>query len=144
MNTGNLKAGTTSTTTPSPFLSGKMTQRFETIQHCLVPRSKAFSSEEKIRSQGLINTVLMNQDEASRKKLALFITVIDVLSLLLYLKLFKGLTPKQQTKLMNKFFDSPIPIFRKGFWGLNTLARLGVYGQKELHDEIGYRLRENI
>ena len=144
MNAGNLKSEVTSATAPSPFLSGKMTQRFEAIQNCLVPRSKAFSPEEKIRSQGLINTVLMNQDEASRKKLALFITVIDVVSLLFYLRLFKRLKPDQQTKLMNKFFDSPIPIFRKGFWGLNTLARVGVYGQKELHDEIGYRLRENI
>lgn len=127
-----------------PFLDGKMILRFEAIQNCLVPRSKTFSSQEKIRSQDLINTVLNDQDEASRIKLALFISLIDAISFIFHAKVFSRLNENNQTNILNKFFDSPISTFRKGFWGLNTLARLGVYGQKELHDEIGYRMRENI
>lgn len=129
---------------PAPFLSGNMTPRFEAIQNCLVPRSQNFTVQEKSRSQALINQVLQTQNTASLKKLALFIALIDLLSVIFYAKVFRRLNNIQQTALLNKFFDSPVPVFRKGFWGLNTLARLGVYGQKELHDEIGYRLRSNV
>jgi len=128
---------------PLPFLSGKMISRFEAIQNCLVPRSKTFTSAEKSRSQNLINTVLAEQDKSATKKLALFITLIDVVSFTFHARSFRNLSAKNKMSIMNLFFDSPIPIFRKGFWGLNTLARLGVYGQKKLHEEIGYILREN-
>ena len=128
---------------PLPFLSGKMISRFEAIQNCLVPRSRTFTSEEQSRSQSLVNTVLAQQDKIATKKLALFITLIDVFSLAFHARSFRNISTKKQTSIMNLFFDSPIPILRKGFWGLNTLARLGVYGQKKLHEEIGYILREN-
>jgi len=125
----------------APFLSGKMVLRFETIQNCLVPRSLTFSEQEKARSQRLVNTVLQDQDEAAKKKLALFIMLIDISALIFHARFFRQLNTAKQDSLLTKFFDSPIPIFRKGFWGLNTLARLGVYGQKELHLEIGYKQR---
>ena len=125
----------------SLFLSGKMIQRFEVIQNCLVPRSLSFTETEKQRSQHLVNQVLQAQNKGSKKKLALFILLIDIAALLRHTTLFKQLNTSQQSSLLNIFFDSPMTIFRKGFWGLNTLARLGVYGQKELHDEIGYQLR---
>jgi len=128
---------------PAPFLSGKMILRFEAIQNCLVPRSKAFTHQERSRSKKLINQVLQNQDETSKKKLSLFILLIDIASLVFHAKLFRQISQTKQTSLLTKFFDSPVSIFRKGFWGLNTLARLGVYGQKELHDEIGYHQRRN-
>jgi len=126
---------------PAPFLSGKMILRFEAIQNCVVPRSKTFTSQERSRSKKLINQVLQSQDETSKKKLTLFIILIDVAALIFHARLFRHISQTKQTLLLTKFFDSPVPILRKGFWGLNTLARLGVYGQKELHDEIGYHLR---
>ena len=125
------------------FLSGKIILRFEAIQNCLVPRSKTFTHQERSRSKKLINQVLQHQDETSKKKLALFILLIDIAALLFHARIFRHINQTKQTSLLTKFFDSPIPILRKGFWGLNTLARLGVYGQKELHDEIGYQLRSN-
>jgi len=124
-----------------PFLSGKMISRFEAIQNCLVPRSLTFSDQEKKRSQLLVNTVLKDQDETAKKKLAFFIILVDITAFMFHARLFRQLNATKQSTLLAKFFDSPIPIFRKGFWGLNTLARLGVYGQKELHLEIGYKLR---
>jgi hypothetical protein len=54
---------------------------------------------------------------------------------------FRNLNEQAQEKVMNFFFDSPIGLFRKGFWGLNTLCKLGVYSQQSIYADIGYRLR---
>jgi len=123
------------------FLYGNMRFRFEALQHTLVPRSQRFSEIEKKRSLDLINTLLSQQTTSSRIKLALFITLIDILSVCCHARLFRKLPANKQTRVLQFFFNSTFALFRKGFWGLNTLARLGVYGQKELHEEIGYHLR---
>ena len=55
----------------------------------------------------------------------------------------RGAAEVVQDALLSSLFGARVPLLRKGFWGLNALARLGVYGQTSLHAEIGYRLREN-
>jgi len=125
----------------SDFLFGKMILRFEAIQHCLVPSSKTFNREEKEHSIELVNSVLKQQSDSAKLKLTLFITIIEITGFVFHGKAFKNLTNDKKTLVLHKFFDSPISLFRKGFWGLNTLARLGVYGQKQRHENIGYQLR---
>lgn len=126
-----------------PFLTGSTAVRFVAIQHCLVPRSKTFNSAEAQASKDIINQLLANQDAKATRKLFIFLVLIDLISLCRYAKRFCRLSSKQQTSISQALFDSPISLLRKGFWGLNTLSRLGVYGQPGLHEEIGYRLRSN-
>ena len=127
----------------NPFLSGSRAIRFTAIQHCLVPRSKTFSPSELENSNAIINRLLVDQDNDAKRKLSLFLWVIDLISFCRYGATFRKLNSKQQTSISHSLFDSPISLLRKGFWGLNTLSRLGVYGQKGLHDEIGYQMRSN-
>jgi len=126
----------------SDFLFGKMILRFESIQQCLVPSSKTFNQNEREFSVELINSVLEQQSDNAKSKLALFITLIEITGFIFYRKAFINLTDDEKNTVLTKFFDSPIGLFRKGFWGLNTLARLGVYGQKQRHINIGYQLRD--
>ena len=131
------------TTHSRSFLSATRQLRFEALQHALVPRSKRFSASEKQASLNLVNTLLAQQSDASRKKLALFLLLIDLVSCLRFARVFRQLPANKQKCVLTSFFQSPLGLFRKGFWGLNTLARLGVYGQTSLHSEIGYSLRKN-
>ncbi len=125
-----------------PFLIGKKRARFEAIQECLVPRSKQFTPEQKLRAQELVNGFLQTKSPAVRFKLAAFLILIDLVSLAVGFKTFKRLREDQQHQVMDRFFDSSMGVFRKGFWGINTLAKMGVYGQPSVYEEIGYRLRE--
>ena len=127
----------------SGFLTPARLQRFEALQRALVPRSASFTEPQRSESRALVDRFLSQQPERTRRKLALFLIVIDVLSIVRGLRPFRRLTPRSQQGLLQWLFDSPIGLLRKGFWGLNTLARLGVYGQPGLHSEIGYRVREN-
>ncbi len=123
------------------FLSGTRLHRFEALQHCLVPRSKTFSAQEAQRSRDTVNQLLAQQSASAQGKLALFLVLFDLVACLRYARSFKRLSDQQKSRVLNFFFDSPIGLLRKGFWGLNTLARLGVYSQTELHQELGYQLR---
>ena len=127
----------------SPFLIGVRLARFEALQCRLVPRAARFSDEERRRSCDLVETFLARQPDATRRKLAVFLIVIDVLSLFRGLAPFRALKPLRQQALLRWLFDAPVGLLRKGFWGLNTLARLGVYGQTQLYEEIAYRVRDN-
>ncbi len=125
------------------FLCGKTQLRFDALQAALVPRSAEFTSSERARSNELINQLLAQQDARSQRQLKLFLVLIDLYASFRFFKSFRRLGPARQNKVLSAFFDSPIPLIRKGFWGLNTLARLGVYSQPALHTEIGYLLRPN-
>ena len=129
--------------TPTVFLEGPRLARFEALQARLVPRAAAFSDDERSRSRALVESFLSRQPDATRRKLGLFLIVIDVLSFFVGLRPFRALSPLGQQRLLAFLFDAPVGLLRKGFWGLNTLARMGVYGQTELYEEIAYRVRPN-
>lgn len=125
------------------FFVGKRLTRFEALQARLVPRSTRFSEAERERARALVEQLVGNQPPANRRRLALFLWLIDLFAFLVGLRPFRGLPREKQDRLLHWLFDNPVPLLRKGFWALNTMARLGVYGQPELYDEVGYHLREN-
>lgn len=125
-----------------PFLVRGRAEQFFAIQNCLLPRSKKFGPEQKKESLKLVNELLSERPDSDLRKLALFFKVINLLSFWVGFHSFRYLQAEQQRKVMGFLFDNPVPIIRKGFWGLNTLAKLSVYGQKSLYKEIGYELRE--
>jgi hypothetical protein len=129
--------------TPEPFLVGVRLLRFEALQARLVPRAARFTGDERAASRVLVEDFLTRQPDATRWKLALFLRIIDVLAFLVGLRPFRALAPARQDRLLAFLFDAPVGLLRKGFWGLNSLARLGVYGQTGLYDEIAYRVRPN-
>lgn len=124
------------------FLKGRRLARFEAIQNCLVPRSVRFRPEQKTRSTELINQILSDKPALIHLKIAVFLCVIDAISVVFGLQFFRYLPATKQNQVMRFFFDSPIALLRKGFWGLSTLAKMGVYGQPSVYDEIGYKLKE--
>lgn len=124
------------------FLTGKRLRRFEALQRCLVPRSQKFTSEQQRASVALVNGILSEQPRLIHFKIALFFWFIDFVSICCGRHMFVNLNESAQLRVMDFFFNSRLAIFRKGFWGVSTLAKLGVYGQSSVYNEIGYKLRE--
>lgn len=103
---------------------------FPSVQSCLVPRFAQFSPDQKEESARLINRLLQKKSPVIRLKISVFLWVIKLVSLLI-----------GQDRAFKFFFDSPIALFRKGFWGINTLAKYGVYSQPSLYPVIRYHKR---
>lgn len=126
----------------SRFLAGKHLKRFEAIQLCLVPRARRFTPEQRQASLCLVDDFIAGKPPLIRFQIFLFMMLVDAVSLFAGLRTFKNLPPRKKIRVMKWFFDCPIALFRKGFWGINTLAKMGVYGQEDFYSEIGYKLRE--
>ena len=122
----------------SEFLVGKRRIRFEGLTRCLVPRSRQFTEVQWTESRRLVNEILADKPPAVHRKIGMFLWLMDFASILLTGRTVRNANPSDQKRVMDTFFDSPIAIFRKGFWGVNTLAKLAVYGQSEINAEIGY------
>lgn len=124
------------------FLRGGRAEQFEILQHCLAPRSQGFTDTQRQTSLELINDFFRKKPSGIRVKLNLFLHLIQITALLTRGKKFKNLLPTQQVHVLTLFFDSPLSLLRKGFWGLNALAKMGVYGQPSVYENIGYKKKE--
>ncbi len=114
------------------FLSRKRLLQFVALQNCLVPCSSQFTLSEQQLSAQLVEVLISQQSVTTRKKLAVFINLIDFVSIIFFRRKFINLSQARKTTILKKFYDSPIFVLRKVFTGLNTLARAGVYGQPEI------------
>ncbi|MBI2521218.1 MAG: hypothetical protein HYV97_12395 [Bdellovibrio sp.] len=123
------------------FLKGKRLVQFEAIQAILLPRFAVMDSDGINRSRNLLNNFLASKALSVLLKIALFLHIIDGISFFYGLHCFRHLPPHKQKAVMSFLFNSPIPLLRKGFWGINTLAKMGVYGQTELYADIGYKVK---
>ncbi len=123
------------------FLHGWREKRFIAIQNCLVPLSRDFREDEKRYSVALINGLLSRKPKKDIIRLSIFMIVIDIISLLKRLRTFRGLSPENQNQIAEFFFDSPVSLFRKGFWALNALAKFGVYAQESVYPKLHYKIR---
>lgn len=68
-----------------------------------------------------------------------FLTALPWLSLVLAGRPFGSLRPARQVAVLRRLERSPVPAFRRGVWGLRTLAFLGVYGRPAMRDALGWR-----
>ncbi len=111
---------------------------FLAIQQVIIPRSKVFSVQQKAESVRLVKVLLQSKDKATQGKFSLLLKLIQIISFIFGFQKFEELNETKKIKVLNFFYHSPIPLLRKGFWGLNTLCKMGAYGQKSIYQEIHY------
>lgn len=111
---------------------------FLEIQKIVIPRVNSYSIEQQKQSIELVRALIATKDQATQKKFKLFLKLIQIISFVFGFCSFEKLSKEKKIKVLNFFYNSPIALFRKGFWGLNTLCKLGAYGQKSIYKEIHY------
>ena len=118
-----------------------MDKIFLEIQKALVPPAQEFSNSQKNESLRLMHMLLNGRPKKDRVLFKIFLILIQASSWVFMFKSFRALNFSERQNLLGRFFDSPIPVFRKGFWGLNSICKLGVYGQTSIYTKINYKLR---
>lgn len=119
-------------------LTGLFEVQFIALQNSLVPRSKTLTPEQKQISLNIINEFLSEKSKFDHFRFKLFLILIDLYSFGVGLSPFRLLSEAKKQAVLNHFFSSPIGLFRKGFWGVNTLAKMSVYSQNFIYKEINY------
>lgn len=122
-------------------MSPSAERAFIAVQKCLVPRSVALTAEQQSKSLEILRNFLASRPAPVRAKVGMFLQLIDALSMVYGGKRFFRLDQEKQKRLMQSLFDSKLPILRKGFWAINTLARMTVYGQSSIYRDLDYRVK---
>lgn len=115
--------------------------RFTAFQRCVIPLSKEFSVDQQRQSLQLVHNLIRTRPAGDRLRVIVFLFAVDVLSVLSGGRWFRSLSADRQNRILGRLFRSSVPLIRKGFWGLNTLAKLGAYGQPSVYERLGYRMK---
>lgn len=116
-------------------------ERFATLERRLVPLAQELNLEQRQAAQRLVAHFLAEKPKGLKRRLALFLALIDLVSLFMGGRVFARLPATRQDRVLNFFYHSRFSLLRKGFWGLNTLAKLSVYGQESIYPRLHYQLR---
>ena len=86
-----------------------------------------------------IADALAKRPPAMRRQLALLIRVLDTLPLLRWGRRFHQLGAARRARFLDAMQYSPIPLLRRGVWGLRTLIFLAYYTRPDVQSTLGYR-----
>lgn len=104
----------------------------------LVPAAAGASGEERARAGAIIEHALSQRPAAVRRQVALYLGLLRWLPLLRHGATLPRLPAERQRQFLSSMESSPIPILRKGFWGVRTLAFMGHYGRPEVGASLHY------
>lgn len=114
------------------------TKIFLAFRETSIPFVKDLTVSEQVASMKLLNEFVAKKPPRVQRKLRAFCAVIDIMALLRMRKHFYHLDIAQRSQLMSRLLDSRVSVFRKGFWGVNALAKLSIYGLEELYPRIHF------
>ena len=89
--------------------------------------------------EGIVQATLDERPAFLKRRFRLLLRLLDVLALFRFRRRFPALDPILRARLLASLQDSPLALFRKGFWGLKTLVLMGYYGRAGAGTEIGCR-----
>lgn len=88
--------------------------------------------------EALVAAALQERPARLRRRLFLFMRIVQWLPLLRYGRPFTRLDPARRARLLERLQESRLSLLRLGLWGVRTLALLGYYGRPAAARAIGY------
>jgi hypothetical protein len=105
----------------------------------MVPDAAALDEPAWRAMDASIAAALAKRPPVVRRQLALFVRILDVLPLFRWGRRFHALGAARRARFLDAMQYSPIPLLRRGVWGLRTLVFLGYYARPEVQETLGYR-----
>ncbi len=111
---------------------------FRAVVRTVVPESSQLDSAGWREVEALARAFLAARPPALRRRLLLFLRLVEWLPLLRYGRPFTALDPTRRAAVLRRLQESRLGPVRLGLWGIRTLALLGYYGRAEAARAIGY------
>lgn len=118
---------------------GPVRETFRAIATTVVPEAVRLQPEEWNEVEAIVERGIASRPAKIKRQLRLFVKILNVLPLFRFGKTFRALDPERRTRFLLAIQDSPLLLFRRGFWGVRTLVYMGYYTRDEARREIGYR-----
>jgi hypothetical protein len=111
---------------------------FHALVVSVVPEARRLDAAGWRELEQVVGGALESRPQLVTWQLRLFMRVLQWLPLLRFGRPLTRLDASRRTRFLEAMQNSPVALFRKGFWGVRTVALLGYYGRAAAGSEIGY------
>lgn len=115
------------------------TRTFHAIATAVVPAIGKLDRPEWHQLTTIIEAALQQRPPGVRRQIALFLRVLNLLSVLRYGRALHRIALPERTRFLERIEGSGALLLRRGFWGVRTLVFMGYYARPEARQDIGYR-----
>jgi hypothetical protein len=112
---------------------------FRALVTVFIPETASAGESAWLRLEEIATEALATRPAAIRRQVFLFIRFLDGLALVRRRRRLADLDPASRAALVEGIATSRLLLFRRGVWGLRTLAQMGWYTQAEVQRALGYR-----
>ena len=112
---------------------------FRALAETFVPEAATLDARGWEEAEAIVGRFLASRPASVRRQAALLAHLLDLLPVALHGRRFRSLDAARRTRLLERLQDAPVPLLRRGIWGLRTLAFMGFYGRADAAGAIGYR-----
>ena len=117
---------------------GRANARFRAVLSAVVPEGIALSDDEWGEAQAIIARALSTRPSSVRRQIALFMHLLDAMSVVRKRRRFTALPAADATQLLEALSKSKLLLLRRGVWGVRTLVFMGYYARVNAAQAIGY------
>jgi len=111
---------------------------FRAVVSTVVPEAVDLDEACWAELERVVEETLRARPRSLQRQLRLLLRGIQWLPVLGCGRTFTALDPARRARFLSTLEHHPVPLIRKGFFGLRTLALLGYYGRPKAARAIGY------
>lgn len=112
---------------------------FRAVTRAVVPESAALAEAGWAAGLAVVEGVLAGRPPAVKRQLRLFLVILERGAVLRFGRPLSSLATPDAERYLRFYERSRVPLLRKGFWGVRTLALMGYYARPEGAASVGYR-----
>lgn len=112
---------------------------FRAVATTVVPEAAALDEAGWRELEAIVEWQLGERPPAMRRQIVAFLRALNLLPLARYGRTLASLGAGRRTAVLRALQDAPVPLLRRGVWGVRTLVFMGYYGRAAAAAEIGYR-----
>ena len=112
---------------------------FRAIALTVVPEAARLERAEWDELEAIVAHALAARPPRLRRQLGLLLYLLEWLPVLRYGRRLSGLDAPRRARVLEAWQAAPLPLLRRGAWGVRTLVLMGYYGRPAAARAVGYR-----
>lgn len=109
------------------------------IAEAVIPEAATLPDREWAEVQAIIDQALADRPPRLQRQVRLFLRLLDAFALARRGRRLDRTPIHARIRFLASIQDSPVLLFRRGFWGVRTLVLMGYYARPGAAAEVGYR-----
>ena len=122
---------------PALLAAHRMT--FRAFAEAVAPETAHLDENGWAEVEATIERMLQTRPPKMRRQIIFLLRILDRLPLIRYGRRLSSLDAARRHSFLEFLERSPVPLVRRGVWGLRTLVFMGFYTRTETMQAVGYR-----